>query len=158
MVKEMMTRFFKKQKVIKQIDDDIIVLKLVFKSKTKDDPKWLPSFVYDIIRISDNKAIGRCDLRIGMNPYMYYMGNIGYVIYPPYRGKRYATRATLLLFEIAKHYMQECIVTCNPENIASIKTCEYSGCEFVEEIEVPDDHELIRQHEYFKRIYKKTLV
>ena len=155
---EMMPRFFKKKHSVKTISDDVIKLKLVFRSKSNDNSKWLPSFVYDIIRLSDNKAVGRCDLRIGMNPYMYYMGNIGYVIYPPYRGNRYATRATMLLFKIAKQYMSECIVTCNPDNIASIKTCEYSGCEFIEEVEVPDDHELIRQYEYFKRIYKKTLV
>lgn len=153
-----MARFLKKKRIIKQINDDVIKLKLVFKSKAIGDPNWVPSFVYDIIRLSDMKVVGRCDLRIGMNPYMYYMGNLGYVIYPPYRGHRYATNATLLLFEIAKHHMSECIVTCNPDNIASIKTCEYAGCEYVEEVAVPDDHELVRQYEYFKRIYRKTLV
>jgi predicted acetyltransferase len=153
----MMQRFFTRKSLIKKISNEIITLKLVHKTKATIDPQWLPSLVYDIIRNEDKKAIGRCDLRIGMNDYMYYMGNIGYVIYPPYRGHRYATMATQLLFEIAKEFMSECIITCSPENIASIKTCEYSGCEFVEEIDVPKEHELIKQFEYVKRVYRKRL-
>ncbi len=149
--------FLKKHKQINKISNDVITLKLVYKGKGLSNERWLPSFVYDIILNSDQKAVGRCDLRIGMTPYMYYMGNIGYVIYPPYRGQRLAMHATLLLFKIAKHYMDEVIITCNPDNQASIKTCEYAGCEFVEEVDVPFDHELIRQYEYRKRIYKKKL-
>ncbi len=152
-----MHRALAKRKLIKKISDDAITLKLVHRTKGAVSPTWLPSLVYDIIQNSDQKAVGRCDLRIGMNDYMYYMGNIGYVVYPPYRGNRYATRATLLLFEIAKEYMDTCIITCNPDNIASIRTCEYAGCDFIKEVEVPADHELIRQHEYVKRIYIKKL-
>ncbi len=153
-----MPRLFKRVKYTKKISNEVITLKLVRKTKATSDPQWLPSLVYDIIRNVDKKAIGRCDLRIGMNDYMYFMGNIGYVIYPPYRGHRYATKATQLLFDIAKEFMNECIITCNPENVASIKTCEYSGCDFVEEVIVPKDHELIKQFEYVKRVYRKRLI
>ncbi len=152
-----MKGFFKNKRVVKTLTDGVITIKLVHKSDYHRDPVWLPTLVYDIVHNENKKIIGRCDLRIGMNAYMYYMGNIGYVIYYPYRGHRYATRATKLLFEIAKDYMDECIITCNPDNPASIKTCEYAGCQLVEKVLVPDDHELILQDEYIKLIYKKTL-
>lgn len=152
-----MISFLKKKTIAKKHTNGTITLKLVHKSKGTSDGKWLPSYVYDIICNEDRKVVGRCDLRIGMNDYMYYMGNIGYVIYLPYRGHHYAAMATMLLFDIAKPFMEECIITCNPDNIASLRTCELSGCEFVEEVMVPEDHELIQQGEYTKRIYKKRI-
>jgi predicted acetyltransferase len=153
-----MLLFKKKKTIIQRHANESITLKLVHKGKGNKDGTWLPSLVYDIINNENKKAIGRCDLRIGMNDYMYYMGNIGYVIYPPYRGKHYAAEATILLFDIAKLFMEECIITCSPDNIASVRTCELSGCVFVEELIVPSDHELIRQNETIKRIYRKRLV
>lgn len=152
-----MVAFFKKKEIPKQITDNVITLKLVSKREHANDPTWLPSLVYDIIVNENKKVVGRCDLRFGMSDYMYYMGNIGYVIYYPYRGHRYATQATQLLFEIARPYMDEVIITCNPDNYASIKTAEYAGCEFVESVLVPDHHELLLQDEHVKLIYKKAL-
>lgn len=153
-----MLLFRKKKTIVKQHANKYITIKLAHKSKGAPDGKWLPSYVYDIISNADQKVVGRCDLRIGMNDYMYYMGNIGYVIYLPYRGHHFAAMATLLLFDIAKLFMEECIITCNPDNVASLRTCELSGCEFVEEVMVPEDHELIKQGEYTKRIYRKRVL
>lgn len=148
----------KKRSIVNKHANAGVTIKLIHKTKGDPNGQWLPSYVYDIINNKNQKVVGRCDLRIGMNDYMYYMGNIGYVIYPPYRGQHFAALATLLLFDIAQLFMDECIITCNPDNIASIRTCELAGCEFVEEVMVPDDHELIKQGEYTKRIYKKEFI
>lgn len=37
--------------------------------------------------------------------------------------------------------MEEVIITCSPENIASRKTCEYSGGELIGIVDVPSWHE-----------------
>lgn len=148
----------RKRSIVKSHSNGSVTIKLVAKTKGIADGTWLPSYVYDIISNESKKVVGSCDLRIGMNEYMYYMGNIGYVIYPPYRGHHFAASATMLLFDIAKLFMEECIITCNPDNIASIRTCELAGCEFVKEVNVPLDHELIKQNEPVKLIYRKQVV
>lgn len=75
--------------------------------------------------------MGSCDLRIGHNENLYYGGNIGYRVEEAYRGNHYAGKACLLLFELArKHDLQYLIITCNPDNAASRKTCEYAGENF----------------------------
>ena len=147
-------RFFKNRY---DLQNETLYLKCIYKTKQSEEINWLPSFVYDMIRKSDHKVVGRCDLRIGMNDYMYYMGNIGYVVYPPYRGHRYAAMAVELMLEFAKGYMDEIIITCNPENIASNRTCEIAGCTLVETVDVPADHELVRQGDLRKNIYRRKL-
>ena len=80
------------------------------------------------ICLPDGTQAGVCDLRIGHNEGVYYGGNIGYGVGEPHRGRHYAGKACLLLFQLAKkHGMDYLYITCNPENTASRKTCEYAG-------------------------------
>lgn len=138
--------------------DGEIALELVVKTSANKLKNWVASNIYDIRRLEDKKIVGRCDIRFGMNADLYYMGNIGYAIYPPYRGQHYAAKATLLMFEIARqNKMKEIIITCNPDNYGSIKTCERVGCVLKEIVDVPKDHELIEQEEFRKCIYVKML-
>jgi len=140
------------------ISNDVIKLVCAYKTRANEKKGWVASHVYDIVRLEDKKIVGRCDLRFGMNPDLYYSGNIGYAVYPPYRGQRYAAQAVELLFEVAKKAkMQEVIITCNPDNIASIRTCEIAGCTLKEIVDVPANHELIKQGDYQKCIYVKSL-
>ncbi|MDE7296327.1 MAG: GNAT family N-acetyltransferase, partial [Clostridia bacterium] len=87
-------------------------------------------------------------------------GNIGYRINEPYRGHHYAGKACLLRFELAKkHNMDYLIITCNPDNFASIKTCEYVGCRFVETVELPQDNDMrVEDGETHKCIYRIDIV
>src|SRR5438876_157919 len=74
---------------------------------------------------------GGLGLRIGSTPDLeMYLGNIGYNVYPPARGYHYAERSCRLLFPLATaHGMSTLWITCNPDNIASRKTCERLGGE-----------------------------
>lgn len=139
------------------LENENIRLSLVYRLSHPTEPHWLPSVVFDIEEKVSGKIVGRCDLRFGMNPYMWYMGNIGYTIYPPYRGHRYAAQASELLLELAKESMDEVIITCNPDNIASIKTIERLGAEFLGVEDVPLGHELHQQGEGVKCIYRVKL-
>lgn len=103
--------------------------------------------------------IGYCDLRLGMNDILYYAGNIGYRIYAPYRGHHYAKEATELLLYAAYHIygMDRVIITCSPDNIASVKTLEkIHGYHLLETVNVPEDHWLYKRGETVKNIYLYT--
>lgn len=120
---------------------------------------WLPTYHFAICDKHGHK-MGVCDLRIGHNIKTYYGGNIGYTVYEPYRGHLYAGKACLMLFELAKkHKMNYLIITCNPDNYASRKTCEFAGCSLVEIAELPKDNDMrIDRGEAEKCIYKIDLI
>lgn len=123
-----------------------------------DDKKgWVPAYHF---AICDNggKRLGICDLRIGHNDKLYYGGNIGYRIEEEYRGHHYAGKACFLLFELArKHDMKYLIITCNPDNYASRKTCEYAGGELLEIVELPEDNDMRGNGDSEKCIFRFQL-
>ena len=85
--------------------------------------------------------MGRCDLRVDHNRETYYAGNIGYRVNEPYRGHHYAEKASRLLFELARELgMTYVIITCNPDNLPSRRTCERLGGELLEIAELPEDN------------------
>lgn len=70
----------------------------------------------------------------------------------------FAGKACLLLFELArKHDMQYLIITCNPDNHASRKTCEYAGGELLEIAELPKDNDMRDKGETEKCIFRFRL-
>lgn len=139
------------------LKNDEIQLKL---EKTVDgnvEKGWVPAYYFAICNNRGIK-IGVCDLRIGHNDNLYYGGNIGYCIDQEYRGNHYAAKACLLLFELArKHNLEYLIITCNPDNDASRKTCEYAGGELLEVVELPEDNDMRDSGETHKCIFKFIL-
>lgn len=122
-----------------------------------DEKNWVPAYHF---AICNNKGIkmGVCDLRIGHNDNLYYGGNIGYGIEEEYRGHHYAGKACLLLFELArKHDLNYLIITCNPDNYASRKTCEYAGGELLEIVKLPEDSDMREKGEVEKCIFRFVL-
>lgn len=111
---------------------------------TEGDParKWAPAYHFSICD-SAGTEVGGCNLRLGHSEVLYYAGNIGYKIDEPYRGHHYAGKACKLLFELARrHGMEYVIITCNPDNWASRKTCEYLGGKLAEVAELPEDNDM----------------
>lgn len=103
----------------------------------------IPAYLFDIVH-HDGTRIGQIDLRIGTTQSLImYGGQIGYGIDRPFRGNGYAAQACLLLKSVAiESGFEELWITCNPDNLASIKTCEKIGARFVEQVDVPQDTEL----------------
>ena len=121
-------------------------LMLVLDRAAPADPVrgWVPAYHFHIC-LPDGTRIGRCDLRVGHNRSLYYGGNIGYGIFPDYRGRHYAEKACRLLFELAKrHELGWLIITCSPDNPASRRTCERLGGELLEIAELPEDNDMRR--------------
>lgn len=136
-------------------------VELMFESvdKASENTNWVDDVHYSIIRKATNQKVGICDLRLGMNDDIYYSGQIGYRVYIPYRGNGYAYKACQLLFSIAKdkYGMKDIVITCSPENIASLKTIEKLNGTFIEKTDVPSSHYLYQRGEKVKCIYKCTL-
>lgn len=87
---------------------------------------------------------GSINLRIGFSlDLTHYVGQVGYGVFPPARGKHLAERACRLVLPLARrHGMREVWITCNPDNLPSRRTCERLGGELVEELDLPSDHPL----------------
>ena len=135
--------------------NDEIQLRLERTAEGDPEKGWVPAYHFAVCD-RQGRELGACDLRIGHNLNTYYGGNIGYSIHEAYRGHHYAGKACLLLFELAqKHGMDYLIITCNPDNYPSRKTCEYAGCRLVEIAQLPEDNDMrLEEGETEKCIYR----
>ena len=139
------------------LKDDDIRLTLEKTVEGDADKGWVPAYHFAILN-SEGIKVGVCDLRIGHNDKLYYGGNIGYRVDEPYRGNHYAGKACLLLFNLArKHDLKYVIITCNPDNYASRKTCEYAGGKLLEIAELPPDNDMRERGETEKCIFRFDL-
>ena len=103
---------------------------------------WVPAYYFDILDFFGQK-VGICDLRIGHNEGLYYGGNIGYAVDEPFRGHRYAEKACRLLFKLARrHGMDYLIISCQPTNLPSRRTCERLGGKLLEIAELPPNNDM----------------
>lgn len=111
---------------------------------------WKPYYIYLIM--VDHIEVGRIVLREGSNEERYYDGHIGYHIEEEYRGHHYAYEACLLLKDIIP--IDQVIITCDPQNIASLKTIKKLGAEFLETKTIPTSlKKMFSQNEKVKNIY-----
>jgi len=125
------------------LTDEEIDLIIEVKAPAYEPKRYLPAYKYQVRLHNDDVSIGKIDLRIGYNKNTYYGGNIGYEIEELYRGNHYAAKACRLIKQIAlAHEMDRIIITCNPYNIASRKTCEYVGARLVGIAQLPPDNEM----------------
>ena len=96
--------------------------------------------VWKITLHDERQEIGQISYRDGESRCVYYYGHIGYHIDPPYRGQHFAWRACLLIRdEIRMSGKTSAVITCDPDNPPSRKTCEKLGCLLEGETEVPED-------------------
>ena len=96
--------------------------------------------VWRISLRGSRKEIGQISYRDGESRCVFYYGHIGYHIDPAWRGHHYALKACRLLREeILRSGKSSVIITCDPENTASRKTCEKLGCLLEGTVSVPRD-------------------
>ena len=137
--------------------DGGIMLKLTRTAEEDRARGWLPAY-YFAICLADGTEAGRCELRVGHNENTYYGGNIGYSVDPAYRGRHYAGKACKLLFSLARrHGMESLIITCDPDNAASRKTCEYADGILEDIVDLPEDNDMYRAGARKKCVYRFRL-
>ena len=137
------------------LTDGEIDLRIRRKAGAVKKKGYLPAYIYSITLHGSKKAIGLIDIRIGRNANSFYGGNIGYRVFEEYRGHGYAAKACRMLADVAKaHDMETLIITCNPDNIASRKTCEKLGATLYTIADLPPDNEMYKMGARQKCIYE----
>lgn len=105
------------------------------------------------------RIVGAISFRVGSSHSIeYYYGHVGYHVYPAARGRRYAERACQLLLPLARaHGFKTLWITCNPDNLASRRTCEHLGAMLIEVVAVPPGNPLYSRGECVKCRYRLDL-
>ena len=102
---------------------------------------YVPAFYFEMV--AQGIPVGRCVLRVGDSKLLQYAGHLGYEVQPQHRGRHFALRACWLLVGLARQCgLDEIYLTCEPDNIASRKTCEALGAQLMQKLAVPHNHDL----------------
>ena len=113
---------------------------LVLANLTRAVPEkgYLPAYFFQIRRCRDETLLGSCTLRVGETAAIAYSGHIGYAIAPEHRGNRYAAKALSLLLPLGfRCGLRQIVITCQPDNLASRRTCLLAGGVFAGIVSVP---------------------
>jgi tagatose 1,6-diphosphate aldolase len=105
---------------------------------------WVPAYRFAMRLDGVEHAVGRLGFRVGTTHAIeQYAGHLGYEVSLAFRGHRLAERSCRLILPLARrHGFQELWITCNPDNLASRRTCERLGAELIEIVDVPHDSEI----------------
>ena len=140
------------------VDDN---LELVLIERYPPDPtkSYAPMYRFEMYSSALAQAMGIIDLRVGHTRYLErYVGHIGYRVEPEHRGHHYAARSCRLLFPLARlHGLNPLWITCDPDNLASRRTCELIGASLVGIVKVPHHTELYRLGQCWKCRYRIDL-
>ena len=124
--------------------------------KVPAGPDGLPFYFYDIL--TGGQPVGKISIRVGGNFHTYYNGNIGYEVDGPHRGHGYARAACRMVLPVARyHGMTSLYLTCAEGNIASRRTIEHLGAEFLETCPVPREYFAWREGMERQRIYRLAI-
>lgn len=125
------------------VDDE---LALDFKGFSEHRALKVPAFHFRMVRTDTRQEAGYINLRlISSDLLLRYVGHIGYGVDELHRGRHFAARSLRLLLPFARVLALEAIwITCNPDNLASRRTCELAGAELVDIIDVPLNTETFR--------------
>ncbi len=137
---------------------DEIYLRLTGTSPADEAKGFVPAYRFDIVLTEGEIRAGVCDLRVGHNDNTALGGNIGYTVFEAYRGRHYAAKACRLLFRLARrHGMDHLLITCDPSNAASNRTCVLARGRLVGTVPVPGGHELYLQGHREENVYRFDL-
>lgn len=140
------------------LTDGELDLMIEVKSPADEEKGYMPAYIYKIILHGTLCKIGRIDLRIGDNENTYYGGHIGYEIHEGFRGHHFAAKACEIIKQVAlAHRKYKVIITNNPDNYPSRKTCEIIGAKLLEIVDVPPHNEMYARGEKQKCRYEWTI-
>ncbi len=120
---------------------------------------YAPSYTFEMRHVPDGQRAGRISVRIGTSDLLVlYAGQMGYGVEEAFRGRRFAARSCRLVLPLLNtHGINPLWITCNPENIASRRTCEILGAQMIEIVDLPTDTEMYRCGERRKCRYRLAL-
>lgn len=140
------------------VDDDLELI-LAETYPANEVIGYVPAYHFNMVPTGQTDSIGHIEFRVGNIPHIVlYAGHIGYWVAPEKRGHHYAARACRLLLPLAlQHGLETLWITCNPDNLASRKTCDLIGAELVEIVDLPPDTDMYREGARQKCRYRLVL-
>jgi tagatose 1,6-diphosphate aldolase len=119
--------------------------------------RYVPAYVFELYTAGER--VGAIEFRAGTTPDLErYGGHFGYSIDPPFRGRHYAERGVRALLPfVRRHGFATVWITCNPDNLASRRTCERLGATLVEIVALPPDNDQYLEGERAKCRYRIDL-
>lgn len=130
-------------KDIPKLSDGELELQLDRLMPAKFEIFKVPAYYFKIIKSETKEEVGTIEIRIGENEFIFYAGNIGYQVYPKFRGHYYASKACSLVKEVALlHGMDTLNICCLPANIPSNKTIIHLGAKYLGVYLIPFYHEM----------------
>ncbi len=127
-----------------RLSDGVVELRV--EERVPADPTLghVPAYRFAIVPCDSGTHAGSVRLRVGTveaTPSLLTSGHVGYEVDEPFRGHGYAARACRLIAPVARaHGLTELVITCDPDNAASRRTCERLGARLVGTFDVPPDH------------------
>lgn len=111
------------------------------------DEEEVPSEEFFLVRENDNKIVGLVNIRLALNEDLRkHGGNIGYSIRPTERRKGYnKVNLFLALLCCQKHGIDEVLLDCDKDNLASAKTMQALGGKLIKEFYEEEEAKCIVQ-------------
>lgn len=133
-------------------------LVLVLDRVDRDAPEQgrVPQYSFSMRHADSGEELGSIRLRLTDRwEFTHHNGHVGFTVLAPHRGNRYAARSTRLLLPLAAaHGLDPIWITCNPENLASARSCELAGGEYVDTVEIPEESSMYAEGERLKMRYR----
>ena len=114
-------------------------VRLSFVRVIPGDPSqdFVPMYHFRILA-ADGSDVGHINFRVGDTEHVRVCaGHIGFAIREQFRGHGYALQACRAVAPFVRSIYESVTITCDPDNLASIRTIERLGARFIDEVPIP---------------------
>ena len=117
---------------------------------------FVPAYHFRIL-VADGSDVGYINFRVSDTEHVRICaGHIGFEIREQFRGHGYALQACRAIAPFVRSVAGTVTITCDPDNVASMRTIERLGASFIDEVPVPVNDPHYRRGSRFKRRYRWT--
>jgi predicted acetyltransferase len=118
---------------------------------------FVPYYHFRVL-IADGQEVGHINFRVGDTEHVRLCaGHIGFEILESFRGHGYALQACRAIAPFVHSIYDAVTITCDPDNLASLRIIERLGASFIEEVAVPAHDPHYHRGSRSKRRYMWTL-
>ena len=98
---------------------------------------FVPAYHFRIL-VADGSDVGHINFRVGDTEHVRVCaGHIGFEVGEQFRGHGYAFEACRAIAPFVRSIYEAVTITCDPDNVASVRTIERLGAKFTDEVSVP---------------------
>jgi predicted acetyltransferase len=133
-------------------------VRLRFDQLIPGDPsrEFVPAYRFSILA-PDGADVGHISFRVGDTEHVRVCaGHIGFEVAEQHRGHRYAFQACRAVAPFVRWFYNVVTITCDPDNLPSIRTIERLGATFIDEVPVPPHDPHFQRGSRTKRRYRWT--